>query len=84
MLTVGIRELKQRTSELIRMVHENGTEIQVTHRGKVVALLIPARPPITSEEETRAWIDLDQLASQIGLRWPEGVTAAEAVDEARR
>ena len=30
MITVGIRELKQQTSELIRRVREEGSEIQVT------------------------------------------------------
>ena len=45
MLTVGVRELKQQTSELIRRVREEGSEIQVTYRGEVVALLIPVTCP---------------------------------------
>ena len=39
-LSVGVRELKQHASKLIRMVRENKSEIQVTYRGVVVALLI--------------------------------------------
>ncbi len=84
MITVGIRELKQQASELIRLVRENGSEIQITRRGKVVALIIPARPVASEEEQARAWADLDQLAVQIGKRWPEGVSAAGAVDEGRQ
>jgi prevent-host-death family protein len=40
MITVGIRELKQQASELVRMVRETGKEVQVTYHGQVVALLI--------------------------------------------
>lgn len=41
MVTVGIRELKQQASELVRMVRETGKEVQITYHGGVVALLIP-------------------------------------------
>ena len=83
MQTVGIRELKQRTSELIRLVREKGSEIQVTYRGEVVALLIPVNRP-TLQEEDLAWAEIDHLAAEIGARWPAGISAAEAVAESRR
>jgi prevent-host-death family protein len=83
MLTVGVRELKQKTSELIRQVREDGLEIEITYRGEVVALLLPVvRQPVESEAE--AWAELDHLAAEIGAGWPAGVTAAQAVAEARR
>jgi prevent-host-death family protein len=82
MVTVGVRELKQQTSELIRRVRERGDEIRVTHHGKVVARIIPVAP--TSEDAARAWDDLDRLAAEIGKRWPKKVSAAQAVSEARR
>ncbi len=82
MVTVGIRELKQQTSELIRRVRERGDEIYVTHHGKVVARIVPvlAEP----EDDTLAWESLDRLAAEIGNRWPEGVPASQAVSEGRR
>ncbi len=83
MQTVGIRELKQRASELIRMVREEGSEIQVTYRGEVVALLIPVTHP-TPEEEAQSWAEIDHLAAEIGARWPAGLSAAQAVAESRR
>ena len=83
MLTVGVRELKQRASELIRMVREEGSEIQVTYRGEVVALLIPVARS-TPQEEAQAWAEIDHLAAEIGARWPAGVSAAEAISESRR
>ena len=64
-------------------VREEGAEIQITYRGEVVALLVPvARPP--DPEEPQAWAALDHLAAEIGARWPEGISAAEAVSEGRR
>ena len=83
MLTVGVRELKQRTSELVRMVREEGREIKISYRGEVVALLIPVNRQ-TSPGEDQAWVELDHLAAKIGARWPEGVSAVEAISENRR
>jgi prevent-host-death family protein len=82
MVTVGIRELKQQASELIRRVRESGDEIRVTYHGKVVAHILPVAPGV--EEAGRLWDDLDRLADEIGKRWPEGVSAAQAVAEGRR
>jgi prevent-host-death family protein len=42
MPTVGVRELKNRLSFYLKRVM-GGERIEVTHRGKVIALLIPAR-----------------------------------------
>jgi prevent-host-death family protein len=84
MITVGIRELKQKTSELVRKVRENGNEIQITYHGKVVALLIPVNSAQTRVDESKAWVELDHLAAEIGSRWSPGISAAEAVAEARR
>jgi prevent-host-death family protein len=83
MVTVGIRELKQQASELVRMVRETGNEVQVTYHGKVVALLIPVEKTAPQDEES-AWTKLDNLAAEIGARWPKGVSAAKAVSEVRR
>ncbi len=83
MITVGVRELKQQASELIRLVRETGSEVQVTHRGQVVALLIPVKSRKGSAGEKRAWASLDTLSAEIGARWPKGVSAADAVSEGR-
>jgi prevent-host-death family protein len=83
MLSVGIRELKQKTSQLVCKVREEGVQIQVTYRGEVVALLVPVeRKP--DPQEPKAWVALDHLAAEIGARWPKGVSAVEAISEGRR
>jgi prevent-host-death family protein len=43
MRTVGLRELRQDASELVRCV-ENGERIEITVAGRPAALLIPAQP----------------------------------------
>ncbi|HLO31716.1 MAG TPA: type II toxin-antitoxin system prevent-host-death family antitoxin [Anaerolineales bacterium] len=83
MVTVGVRELKQQASELVRMVRETGQEVQVTYHGEIVALLIPVKR-VQKADEAKAWAKLDHLAAEIGARWPKGVSATKAVSEARR
>ena len=83
MVTVGIRQLKQQASELVRQVREHGSPVQITYHGKVVALLIPVEQAGDSESESQAWAALDELAAQIGRRWPTGVSAQEAIAEER-
>ena len=84
MVTVGVRELKQQASELIRLVRETDSQVQVTYRGKVVALLIPVASLKNKENEKRSWANLETLSAEIGARWPKGVSAAQAVAEGRR
>jgi prevent-host-death family protein len=83
MLSVGIRELRRQTSELIRMVSEEGRQVEITLRGKPVARLIPIEPETSTPESAQRWANLDRLAAEIGGRWPEGISAVEAVAEGR-
>lgn len=84
MVTVGIRELKQQASELIRKVREEGAEVQITYHGKVVALLVPVAEAGQTEQEAQVWTDIDNLAAEIGARWPKGLSAAQAISKDRR
>lgn len=63
MTRVGIRELRQKASEYIRLV-EAGETIEVTDRGRPVALLtpIPEAPPL---ERLRASGDLDEAETAL-------------------
>lgn len=42
MKSIGVRELRQRASEYLRQV-EGGRSVEITARGRAVALLIPLR-----------------------------------------
>lgn len=66
MKSVGIRELRQQASALIRLV-EQGETVQITDRGRPVALLspLPAGTPLeqlrASGETTPAIRNIDDL-----------------------
>lgn len=85
MESVGIRELKQRTSEIVRRVREDGRGIDITYRGEVVARIVaPESPEAMRDRSRQAWDRLDELAKQVSAVWPKGVSAVEAVREQRR
>jgi len=86
MATVGVRELKERTSTILRRVRDRGEEVEVTFRGRVVARIVPAvrKRERNRKLERAVWRDIDRVADEIGAVWPKGVTAARAVREARR
>ena len=83
--SIGVRELKGRTSEILRRVRERAETIDVTYRGRVVARLVPVEQASADAEQVSAvWTDIDRLAAHIGARWPAGVSAVDAVREGRR
>ena len=85
MITVGVRELKQQTSRILRRVREDGEVIEITYHGETVARLIPVNPSVPSEEEMAAVLtDLNQLSAEISAQWPDGVSAMDAINDVRR
>ena len=83
MSAVGVRELKEHTSEIVRRVREDKEFIDVTYRGQVVARLIPMPRPVDPEIMRSIWEEQDRLAEEIGKYWPAGVSAADAIAEDR-
>ncbi|MBI4287253.1 MAG: type II toxin-antitoxin system prevent-host-death family antitoxin [Chloroflexi bacterium] len=81
---IGSRELKQKASEVLRRVREGGETISITYRGRIVARLVPVNKKTEKAETLGVWADMDEVAAEIGARWPVGVTAAKAVREQRR
>lgn len=63
MKAVGIRELRQRASELLRLV-EQGETIEITDRGRRVALLTPF-PEGSPLERLRAAGDVDDARGSL-------------------
>ena len=65
---IGIRELKSRTSEVIRAVKEERARYVITQRGKPAALIIPvdAAPPEKSADEV--WERLMKIGGGIKQR----------------
>jgi prevent-host-death family protein len=84
MQPVGVRELKEHTSEILRRVREDGETIDVTYRGRIVARLVPVNVEHSQAAKDALLADLDELAAEIGSRWPPELSAVEAVREVRR
>jgi prevent-host-death family protein len=68
MASVGVRELRQRASEILRRV-EAGETIEVTDRGRPVALLTPV-PEAGPLERLRAAGELSAAGELAGLPTP--------------
>ena len=81
---IGVRELKERTSEILRRVREQQDMYEITFRGRAVARLVPVTEPAAETVPDAFWAELDRVAAEIGARWPPAATAVEAVDEQRR
>ena len=64
MATVGLRELRQDASELVRRV-QGGEEIDVTVSGRLAARLVPAAP-----KRWQSWDDIaDVFAGRPDPEW---------------
>ena len=62
MASVGVRELKEHTSEIVRRVRDDGETIDITYRGEVVATIQPKRP--LDPERDRAFWERQRVLSQ--------------------
>jgi len=81
---IGVRELKEHTSDILRRVREEHRMYEITFRGRAVARLVPVVEPEVTADPAAFWEELDRVAQEIGMRWPNGMTAVEAVREQRR
>jgi prevent-host-death family protein len=82
---IGIRELKENTSEVLRRVREEKATYRITYRGRVIAELAPTSDSDRAHDDwKRIWAEMDETAAQISKKWPKGVSAVDAVREQRR
>ena len=79
MRTVGLFEAKQKLSELVERASE-GEQIGITRRGKLAAVIVPARPEMSMEE---AFARIDQIRSKV-KPLPKGMTIKDLIEEGRR
>ena len=85
MKTVGVRELKANISELLQAVYTTGEMVEVTRHGQAIARLVPVQQTQRQERDANgAWTELNELAAEISALWPDGVSAQDALNDARR
>lgn len=86
--TIGIRDLKNQTSRIVRSVREELAEYVITLQGKPVALL----RPITEADEQQlyqakieeAMAEMKQLAQEVAEAWTSPKSGVELISEQRR
>lgn len=84
---IGIRELKARTSEIVREVKERRRPYVITQRGRPVAMLVPVqeeRVAAAPAEAEDVWRELSRLAEEVSRAWKSPKTGVEILSESRR
>lgn len=92
MALIGMRELHNRTAEVLRRVREDRDEFIVTHQGRPVALLVPLAPERMETEmleaakrsTVRGWDAYARLRDSVRQQWPVAPGTEETLDEIRR
>jgi prevent-host-death family protein len=77
MQKIGLFQAKNRLSELVGRAAQ-GEEIGITRRGKLAAVIVPARPKISLKE---VFDDIEGIRKRAKL--PPGVTVSELIEEGR-
>jgi prevent-host-death family protein len=78
MRTVGLFEAKQKLSELVERAGE-GERIGITRRGKLTALIVPARQEVDLE---LVFEKIDQIRKR--ARSHKGVSTKDLIEEGRK
>lgn len=92
MSLIGVRELREQTSEVIRRVREEQAEYVVTYQGRPVAVLLPLDAERAEAEIVAAskravagtWERYQRLLAEIRQEWPEGASTQDTIDAVRR
>ena len=84
---IGMRELKNQASKIVRAVREEMAEYIITVHGEPVAVLRPLTQADTDqlqrEKIEKALADLDALAQEIGASWTAEKLGTEILEEMR-
>jgi prevent-host-death family protein len=87
-LTIGVRELKNHTSRLVRAVREEMAEYVITVRGEPVAVLRPFSEKdaqrLRRDEVNEGLVEMKTLAKQVAAAWTSPQSGVELVEEQRR
>ncbi|MEA3338133.1 MAG: type II toxin-antitoxin system prevent-host-death family antitoxin [Chloroflexota bacterium] len=88
---IGVHELTDATSEVIRTVREEQAEYIVTYWGEPVAVILPmddvrrrileTRILVEARAHTDYWSALDALAAEIDDAWMQDQGAIEILDK---
>jgi prevent-host-death family protein len=91
MSLIGVRELREKTTEVIRRVREDKAEYVITYQGRPVAIILPIDEDEVSEAIVRAskvaagdpWEAYERLAETLRSEVPRGRSTQKILDEIR-
>ncbi len=86
--TIGVRELKNQATRIVRAIREEMAEYVITVQGKPVAVL----RPYTAEDERQlrqaeleeSLAEMKQLAQEVASAWTSSKSGIELISEQRR
>ncbi len=85
---IGIRDLKNRTTQVMREVREQMAEYVVTLQNQPVAILRPFTDQdakhLARQEQLKAMAEMKALAEEVGRAWTSAKSGVELVAEQRR
>jgi prevent-host-death family protein len=92
MSLIGVRELRQQASEVIRKVREERAEYVITYQGRPVAILLPLDADQAEKEMVQAgkravlgnWERYELLAEELRRAWPADLSTQDLIDAIRR
>jgi prevent-host-death family protein len=92
MSLIGVRELREQTSKVIRQVREEGAEYVITYQGRPVATILPLDTERAEAEMVKAskkavlgsWEAYERLANELRRVWPSDLSTQDLMDAIRR
>ncbi len=92
MALIGVRELREQTTEVLRKVREEKVEYIITYQGRPVAVLLPVDPQAIEAAMVKAgkrsassgWEIYIHLAEILRQTWPTGKKTQEIIDDVRQ
>ena len=92
MSLIGVRELRERASEVIRRVREEHAEYVITYQGRPVAVLLPLDVTRAEQEMVRAskdavlgsWERYERLAEELRNAWSSDLSTQDLMNAIRR
>ena len=92
MSLIGVRELREQTSEVIRRVRQDRAEYVVTYQGRPVAIILPLDAGRVEKEVVQAskkavlgsWERYERLAEELRRAWPADLSTQDVIDSIRR
>ena len=92
MSLIGVRELREQASKVIRQVRKEGAEYVVTYPGRPVAIILPLDTERAEAEIVQAskkavpesWETFERLAKELRQVWPSDISTQDLMDAVRR